>query len=74
MNSVPKILMVFVLVMIVIFAIFAVVNNVIDNQGSSLLEQGKNVEKGLDCVFANKESADQKCLKTSSSDEEDPGG
>lgn len=66
MDTVPKVLMALVIVMMVIFAVFGVVSNVIGNQGDSLLDQGGNVEEGLDCVFSNKGSADEECLEDSS--------
>jgi len=65
MDTVPKVLMVLVIVMMVIFAVYGVVSNVVSNQGDSLLNQGKNVEGGFNCVFSNKSSADE-CIKTDS--------
>lgn len=70
MEMVPKLLMVLVLVLIVVFAVFSVVSGVIGNQGEGLLDQGKNVGEGLGCVFKNKDSASEECLKDSS----DSGG
>lgn len=74
MEAVPKILMVLVLVMIVIFAVYGAVSNVVGNQGSSLVGQGQNVEDGLNCVFSNKESADEKCLEGNSGGGSGSGG
>ena len=66
MNSVPRLLMLFVLAMIVIYAVFTVVSQVVDSQGNDFVNQGNNVSEGLDCVFANKDSADEDCLKSES--------
>jgi len=68
MNTVPKILMALVVVMMVIFAVYGVVSNVIGNQGDSLMDQGNKIEDGLNCVFSNKGSADEECLEDSSGD------
>lgn len=65
MDTVPKVLMVLVVVMLVIFAVYGVVSNVIGNQGESLLSEGESVEESFGCVFSDRGSADE-CIGTES--------
>jgi hypothetical protein len=65
MNTVPKVLMVLVVVMLVIFAVYGVVSNVIGNQGDSLLSEGESVEESFGCVFSDRGSADE-CIESDS--------
>lgn len=67
MNTIPKILMTLVIVMLVIFAVYSVTSDVVDNQGENLVNEGQNVEDGFDCVFSDRGSA-QDCIETDSGD------
>lgn len=73
MDTIPKVLMVLVIVMMVIFAVYGVVSNVIGNQGDSLLNEGEGVEDGFDCVFSDRGSADE-CIESDSGGDESSGG
>ena len=57
--------MTLVIVMMVIFAVYGVVNDVVDSQGDNLVNEGQNVEEGFDCVFSDRDSA-QDCIETDS--------
>lgn len=74
MDVTPKALAAVVIAMMVIGALFASVSNVVGEQGDNVADQGGNINEGLDCLFSNKGSANEKCIEHSESEDESDGG